>query len=279
MDPKYVKTKEFDTENLTLLEVKLNPNKKGSTGYIRYNDAGSEYVVNIQSNVYLRKPFKLSKFLKDGMNESDPNAFKYSMTLNLKDDPDFIKALSEIDNWAIKLGVANSKKWFGKKMKEEQVEFMYSKSLKEPLNKEKESLLEKYGYQMSVKLPTKKTGEFSVAVYNNKKERIPEDEIEETLNQPGLSMKAMIEVTSLWIAGSKSFGITYRVTQLRLKKVVSTQAYAFSDSSGDEDEGEDHDEDEKGDMDDVDGDKKESGDGDAKKDKEDSDDKSDDFSD
>ena len=233
----YKKTDKFDTDNLRLQEVKLNPGKKGETGYIRYEEDGSENVVNIQSNKYLRKPFSLSKYLKDGLNESDPNCYKYSMMLSLQGDDGIVKCIKDMDDWALNLGVENSKKWFQKKLKKDQLsEFYYNKSLKEPKNKDGESMLDKFGYQMTVKIPTKSTGEFNVAVYNHKKEKIPNDEIEEALSKKNLRMKAMIEVTALWIAGKKQFGLTYRVTQIRLEKPSASEAYAFEDSSDDEED-------------------------------------------
>ena len=221
------KPNKVDVDEIKFQEPKLLDNG-GKMVFISYKDR------TLCPNSSNDNAWAMKKDVYDGVT-------KYSLDLQFKDlesNPkleEFHTFLGKFDEKMIDSGVKNSMAWFKKSsIKREICEELVSKQLILSKDKETGEPDGKWPDRFKAKLALNKDGTFKTEVYDSDMKRIPAEEYEELLVK-GCEVKALLENSGIWLAGSK-FGCGWRISKLIITKKANNAGYAFIDSD-DEDGG------------------------------------------
>lgn len=216
------KPNNVDLSKIKFQEPKLLDNG-GKMVFISYQDR----TLCVQTPT-MTMPWAMKKDVYDGVT-------KYSLDLQFKDlesNPkleSFHNFLESFDDKLIESGVKNSMAWFKKSsMKREICEELVSKSLLLSKDKDTGEPDGKWPDRFKAKLALNKDGSFKTEVYDSDMNRIPPEQFEELLVK-GCEVKALLENSGIWLAGSK-FGCGWRISKLIITKKANNQGYAFIDS-------------------------------------------------
>ena len=221
------KPNKVDVDKIKFQEPKILDNG-GKMVFISYQDS----TLCVQTPV-MTMPWAMKKDVYDGVT-------KYSLDLQFKDmesNPkleQFHDFLGRFDEKMIESGVKKSLAWFKKSsMKREICEELVSKQVIHSKDKDTGEPDGKWPDRFKAKLALNKDGTFKTKVFDSDMNRIPDDQFEELLVK-GCEVKALLENSGIWLAGSK-FGCGWRVDTLVITKKANNVGYAFIDS--DEEDG------------------------------------------
>jgi hypothetical protein len=146
---------------------------------------------------------------------------KYSLDLSIN-NPEFLNILKQLDEKIVNTALASSVSWFKKKINTcDVIEALYTNIVK--YSKDPEAAA-KYPPVVKFNLPYK-NGKFECEAYNEEREQIDM----ETAVTKRTTVTAIVQCSSLWVAGDK-FGCTFKVLQMKvLKNNESISGYAFVD--------------------------------------------------
>jgi len=169
---------------------------------------------------WLNAPFGLSTFTDDNGND------KYSIDVSFKTaDSDekvniFLSKMKELDEKILDKAVESSKEWFGNKKKKEILEELYRpivKLAKDP---------SKYAPTMKFKIQNLQ----QLEIYDTKANVMKSSDI-----MSGAQVKGIIQCSSVWFV-NKTFGVTWNLVQLQMKKPDRISGFSFKPEEEDEDE-------------------------------------------
>lgn len=186
----------------------------------------------------MRVPFGISYW--PGENGA-PDKYSLDLSFDGHDSRDSVRAflamIDSLDRQLIKTGFESSMSWFKRKLPSEEVlEALYTRSLRYSKDKETGEITNKYAPTMKVQLPTR-DGKFDFPVFNGAREEIDLMNVFNTGNTKGAKAQAILQLTSVWIVGSK-FGITWKVKQLKFVTPAALNGYAFQRTEDDDEEDE-----------------------------------------
>jgi hypothetical protein len=143
------------------------------------------------------------------------NEFKgrYTLDLQVQNKSEMKEFAEKLNSTVIKAATENSFSWFKKSLHESVIKELFKPQLKQ--NGE-------YPPLMRVKMPFK-NGRFDGKIYNEKNEEISHDEITK-----GCEVQAIIENTGVYFVSSE-FGLSWKVSQLKVFPSEKLQGYAFID--------------------------------------------------
>lgn len=172
-------------------------------------------------------PFGVSKY----QNPDKPEEIKYSLEMSCANLPESVLAqLKEMEDKVIAYAETKSKDLFKKQQSKELILEFYKSFIKySEVDGERD---DKYAPRLKAKIYTDGTN-FNVAAYesekvngNYPKVHITEDNVDEII-QKGSRCEAIIECTGIWVV-NKSFGVSWKLAQLKLYPNENQLAdYAF----------------------------------------------------
>lgn len=210
-----IKVKDFDVNNISYGDVKVNPKTKGKSIYINYGGPGKSIILQTPE---MRCPFGINKW--NGENGA-PDKFDINVSFDGRnvDGPikTFFDVLNALDDKLVDDTTINAKKWFGKPMpNREVVEALYSKTIRFSKDKETGEVNTKYEPTFKANLPLK-DGKFDVTVWDYQKRELDINEIMESGSSRGAQMKLLVSLTGIWVVGTK-FGLTWKVKQIIINR-------------------------------------------------------------
>jgi hypothetical protein len=198
-------------------EVKKNA-VGGNIVYLNYN---GKQKLCLQTP-WMFAPFGISEFVDE---KTGP---KYSLDVSFKgldSDPKiktFHDKMKELDEKILEQGVNSSKQWFGKIMKKVVLEELFRPVVKPAKDPEK--------YSPTIKFKIMNVNQ--VEIYDTDKNKLTMDQI-----VSGSQVQAIIECASVWFV-NKTFGVTWKLVQLQLKKPDRIAGFSFAQEEEDEEEDE-----------------------------------------
>ncbi len=224
-----IKSTEFNPSNISYSEPKQLSGGRGKTVYVHYNES-SQY--SIQTPV-MPLPFGLSI-------DDRQEVPKYAIDLSfrgMEGNSQLQKCkdrLVELDENLVDDGVENSMAWFKKKKtSKEVVSRLYNAVVRVSKDKETGEPDGRFPPTMKAKIPNYE-GRWGCDIFDDKKNELkPTPEELKDLISKGTKVQALIRCTGVYFAAGK-FGVTWRVTQLKIFKSNSLKGYAFIDDSDDE---------------------------------------------
>lgn len=199
-----MKYNNFDFDALKYSEPKHNPSG-GQTVFV--NDSERNKIRITTPKCYL--PFGLSVY-------ND----RYSLQLSLGNE-DFITFLNNFDTHNKKIAKQNSSSWFKKSFSSETIDELYNPCVKQQNPK--------FPPLFTTRFPTTKDGKFLPEIYDIHKNLINHEHI-----KPGCNVEAILELTGVYFVGSKSFGLSWKVVQLKVHQSQKITGYAFNDDTDDD---------------------------------------------
>ncbi len=229
MSKAIVSVKNFNASNISFAPLR-RLDSGGAQVYMSYAyDANTRKNLTVTVSTPLHVPYGLNVFDKQG-------PVKYSVDVSLRgyeDNPkvkqiyDFFNAL---DEYMIDQGVANSKQWFKSPLTRDVVKAFYTPCLR--WAKDADGNVKNYPPTVKLQL-RQREGKFDVELYDENKNEIRNRRLEDILVK-GAQITTLIQVTSVWFAGSK-FGLSWKALQIRMDKIPDTiRGYSIQD---DEEEG------------------------------------------
>ena len=227
MSKAIVSVKNFNPTNISFAPIK-RLDSGGSQVYMNYNyDASTRKNLTVQVGT-LPVPYGLNVFDKAG-------PIKYSVDISLRgyDDNAKVKQVydffSQLDEFMIDQGVANSKQWFKSSLTRDVVKAFYTPTLR--WAKDAEGNVKPYPPTVKLQL-RQREGKFDVELYDENKNELKGVRLEDVLVK-GAQVTALIQATSVWFAGSK-FGISWKALQIRMDKIPdSIRGYSIQDEDED----------------------------------------------
>lgn len=227
MSKAIVSVKNFNPTNISFAPIK-RLDSGGSQVYMNYNyDASTRKNLTVQVGT-LPVPYGLNVFDKAG-------PIKYSVDISLRgyDDNAKVKQVydffSQLDEFMIDQGVANSKQWFKSSLTRDVVKAFYTPTLR--WAKDAEGNVKPYPPTVKLQL-RQREGKFDVELYDENKNELKGVRLEDVLVK-GAQVTALIQATSVWFAGSK-FGISWKALQIRMDKIPdSIRGYSIQDEDDD----------------------------------------------
>jgi hypothetical protein len=227
MSKAIVSVKNFNPTNISFAPIK-RLDSGGSQVYMNYNyDASTRKNLTVQVGT-LPVPYGLNVFDKAG-------PIKYSVDISLRgyDDNAKVKQIydffSQLDEFMIDQGVANSKQWFKSSLTRDVVKAFYTPTLR--WAKDAEGNVKPYPPTVKLQL-RQREGKFDVELYDENKNELKGVRLEDVLVK-GAQVTALIQATSVWFAGSK-FGISWKALQIRMDKIPdSIRGYSIQDEDED----------------------------------------------
>lgn len=159
------------------------------------------------------------------------NTVKYSVDLSFRGEEEnerismFHKQIEDFEKFMIDSAVENTQAWFKKKNSRDVIEAFFSSFLKKSKDKETGEPDGKYPDTIKLKLNTK-AGEFECKAFDFDRKAI--DEPLDTALVKGTRAVCLIQPAFIWFAGGK-FGVTMKVTQMKIKVPSKMSGYAFVD--------------------------------------------------
>jgi hypothetical protein len=227
MSKAIVSVKNFNPTNISFAPLK-RLDSGGSQVYMNYNyDASTRKNLTVQVGT-LPVPYGLNVFDKAG-------PIKYSVDISLRgyDDNAKVKQVfdffTQLDEFMIDQGVANSKQWFKASLTRDVVKAFYTPTVR--WAKDAEGNIKPYPPTVKLQL-RQREGKFDVELYDENKNELKGVRLEDVLVK-GAQVTALIQATSVWFAGSK-FGISWKALQIRMDKIPdSIRGYSIQDEDDD----------------------------------------------
>ena len=227
MSKAIVSVKNFNPSNISFAPLKRLDSGGGQV-YMNYAyDASTRKNLTVQVGT-LPVPYGLNVFDKAG-------PIKYSVDISLRgyDDNAKVKQIydffSQLDEFMIDQGVANSKQWFKSSLTRDVVKAFYTPTLR--WAKDAEGNIKPYPPTVKLQL-RQREGKFDVELYDENKNELKGVRLEDVLVK-GAQVTALIQATSVWFAGSK-FGISWKALQIRMDKIPdSIRGYSIQDEDED----------------------------------------------
>jgi hypothetical protein len=223
---------DFKIDNVSFTDPKKNSNG-GMSILLNYNNpsTGKTGPLLIQTP-RMRVPFGVDKVDPD----NGVGLSKYSINLSLAGSEEknlnnqiFTEIIRNLDDHVKGLGVNKSTDWFGKSKTLEVIEELYKSAEKKPKNT-------KYASTLKVKLPFRLTSNDNVqpqfSVFDENKTEVKvlvENNITLDCIEKGCEVVAIIQCTGIWFVGKTSFGLGYKVVQLKVYKNQKLKGYAIID--------------------------------------------------
>ena len=218
-----IKPENFDKSKLSLSSVRTYGNQGGKLIYINYDEKKNVDLITPS----IRFPFGVNKF------ESDNGGCKYDLTLSLDNMEDasiksFYTCIKQVDEFIKEEARKNSLTWFKKRdASEEVINALFTDSIKQKDN---------YSPVIKTKI-TEYNNEFKIAVYDDKANTLYPNEQNDSsaflnkIKKNGRGV-AIISPSVVWISNNR-FGITWKLTQLKVNTVVDQSTYSFLDEDSD----------------------------------------------
>jgi hypothetical protein len=227
MSKAIVSVKNFNPTNISFAPIK-RLDSGGSQVYMNYAyDASTRKNLTVQVGT-LPVPYGLNVFDKAG-------PIKYSVDISLRgyDENAKVKQVfdffSQLDEFMIDQGVANSKQWFKSSLTRDVVKAFYTPTLR--WAKDAEGNVKPYPPTVKLQL-RQREGKFDVELYDENKNELKGVRLEDVLVK-GAQVTSLIQATSVWFAGSK-FGISWKALQIRMDKIPdSIRGYSIQDEDED----------------------------------------------
>ena len=225
-----IKATEFNPNNISYSEPKQLNGGRGKTVYVHY-DNSSQY--SLQTPV-MASPFGLSV-------DDRQEQVKYALDLSfrgMESSPQLQKFhdnLVAMDEKLIEDGVEHSMAWFKKKKSSTEVmSSLYNPVVRVSKDKETGEPDGKYPPTFKCKIPNYE-GRWGCDIYDDKKNelKLSPEELKELITK-GTKVQALIRCTGVYFAAGK-YGVTWRVTQLKVFRSNTLKGYAFIEDSDDED--------------------------------------------
>ena len=140
-----------------------------------------------------------------------------------------------MDNKLVEDAVKHSMEWFKKKKSSKEVmSNLYNPIIRLSRDKETGEPDGKYPATFKVKIPTY-DNKFGCDIFDDKKQqlKLSSEELKDYLAK-GSKIQALIKCTGVYFAAGK-FGVSWRLTQLKVFRNNIIKGYAFLDDSDDED--------------------------------------------
>lgn len=227
MSKAIVSVKNFNPTNISFAPLK-RLDSGGAQVYMNYNyDASTRKNLTVQVGT-LPVPYGLNVFDKAG-------PIKYSVDISLRgyDENPKVKQIfdffTQLDEFMIDQGVANSKQWFKSPLTRDVVKAFYTPTVR--WAKDAEGNIKPYPPTVKLQL-RQREGKFDVELYDENKNELKGVRLEDVLVK-GAQVTALIQATSVWFAGSK-FGISWKALQIRMDKIPdSIRGYSIQDEDED----------------------------------------------
>lgn len=227
MSKAIVSVKNFNPANISFAPLK-RLDSGGAQVYMNYNyDASTRKNLTVQVGT-LPVPYGLNVFDKAG-------PIKYSVDISLRgyDENPKVKQIfdffTQLDEFMIDQGVANSKQWFKSPLTRDVVKAFYTPTVR--WAKDAEGNIKPYPPTVKLQL-RQREGKFDVELYDENKNELKGVRLEDVLVK-GAQVTALIQATSVWFAGSK-FGISWKALQIRMDKIPdSIRGYSIQDEDED----------------------------------------------
>jgi hypothetical protein len=223
MSKAIVSVKNFNPANISFAPLK-RLDSGGAQVYMNYAyDASTRKNLTVQVGT-LPVPYGLNVFDKAG-------PIKYSVDISLRgyDENAKVKQIfdffTQLDEFMIDQGVANSKQWFKSPLTRDVVKAFYTPTVR--WAKDAEGNIKPYPPTVKLQL-RQREGKFDVELYDENKNELKGVRLEDVLVK-GAQVTALIQATSVWFAGSK-FGISWKALQIRMDKIPdSIRGYSIQD--------------------------------------------------
>tara|TARA_B100001094_G_C18164964_1_gene791485 strand:+ start:1222 stop:1920 length:699 start_codon:yes stop_codon:yes gene_type:complete len=207
--------KDFQTDSIGFDEVKKNA-VGGNIVYLSYS---GKQKLCLQTP-WMFAPFGVSEFVDE---KTGP---KYSLDVSFKgmdNDPKikmFHDKMQELDSKILEQGVSLSKQWFGKKMQKVVLEELFRPVVKPAKDPSK--------YSPTIKFKINNVNQLEI--YDTARNKLNLDQV-----VSGSQVQAIIECASVWFV-NKTFGVTWKLLQLQLKKPDRIAGFSFAHEDDEEED-------------------------------------------
>lgn len=210
-----IKAKDFDANNISYGDVKVNPKTKGKSIYINYGGPGKSIILQTPE---MRCPFGINKWVGEN---GAPDKYDINLSFDGRNMEGpvktFFDVLNSLDDKLVDDTTINAKKWFGKPMpNREVVEALYSKTIRFSKDKDTGEINTKYEPTFKATLPIK-DGKFDVTVWDYQRNELDINEIIESGSSRLAQVKLLVSLTGIWVVGTK-FGLTWKVKQIIINR-------------------------------------------------------------
>lgn len=224
MSKAIVSVKNFNPTSISFAPLK-RLDSGGAQVYMSYAyDPSTRKNLTVTIGTPLHVPYGLNVFDKAGpvKYSVDVSLRGYEENAKVKQIYDFFNAL---DEYMIDQGVANSKQWFKSPLTRDVVKAFYTPCLR--WAKDADGNVKPYPPTVKLQL-RQREGKFDVELYDENKNELRGHRLEDVLVK-GAQITALIQVTSVWFAGSK-FGLSWKAIQIRMDKIPdSIRGYSIQD--------------------------------------------------
>lgn len=227
MSKAIVSVKSFNPSNISFAAPRIL-DSGGKQVYMNYAyDANTRKNLTVQIGS-LPIPYGLNIYDKAG-------PIKYSVNVSLRgyDDNPKVKQVfdffTQLDEFMIDQGVANSKLWFKQTQPRDVVKAFYTPTV----NWAKDADGNIKPYPPTIKLQLRqREGKFDVELYDENKNELKGVRLEDVLVK-NASITTLIQATSVWFAGGR-FGLSWKALQIRMDKIPdSIRGYSIQDEDED----------------------------------------------
>jgi hypothetical protein len=232
-----LRTGDFDPSKLVISEA--TPTKyKSMQAYINYPNPE-----NAAGKVYYQTPIMAAPFGVSESKMTEEDEPKYYLELQFDATNDNLEGFhkkthdlfEKIDDKVVDVAVDNSATWFKKKKsKQVVIDEKYKSVLKRNHDKEG-NLKTDYPDRLSFKILLDETKKPNVEVYNDRKERVNVNTIQDLMNvvHNGRRVKVIVQAASVWIS-STGCGVSWYVRMIKLYEgEPQLPEYAFDEDSDD----------------------------------------------
>lgn len=202
--------------------------------YINYQNTNNSLVIQTPT---LNAPFGISIWPGE---RGAPDKYTLDLSFagreNTPGIQEFYDMLQNVSNFVLDSALENSNTWFKKKYPSRDViEAIFNSNIRYSKDKTTGEISNAYPPTFKMNLPYR-DNHFTFPCYGTNRETI---NLMEILNQPsrgkGARVTAIMQLNSLWIVGGK-FGLTWKVSQLRIALPQISSGYAFVPIADDDDE-------------------------------------------
>jgi hypothetical protein len=227
MSKAIVSVKNFNPSNISFAAPRIL-DSGGKQVYMNYAyDANTRKNLTVQIGS-LPIPYGLNIYDKAG-------PIKYSVNISLRgyDDNPKVKQIydffTQLDEFMIDQGVANSKLWFKQTQPRDVVKAFYTPTV----NWAKDADGNIKPYPPTIKLQLRqREGKFDVELYDENKNELKGVRLEDVLVR-GAQVTSLIQATSVWFAGGR-YGLSWKALQIRMDKIPdSIRGYSIQDEDED----------------------------------------------
>ena len=232
---KPMKAESINVSKLTLSNMKKLDNG-AHTMFVNYSENGDD-----SQPLYIQSPEVDLPFDGKYWPDNDKSG-KWAIKANLKGEKcaEFVKKLQEMDGHIKNLALDNSMAWFKKRnLSAESIDALYTPMIRESTDPETGELDGRWPPSFTFKIVKRdstvrckfwkgKGDEYNITDQDSE-EYTPVDD----LVKKGTKARILLRCNGVWIANGK-FGCTWRAEQMRVKPVVTFDAYAFDEDDEDE---------------------------------------------